>query len=93
MSQQTPATRLAGFLEKYEPGVAKLARGALATVRKRIPGAFELVYGKMRAGHRSQRGNFLLSKRSPMALRQIAQQQRAYRDPHETQYGYVESGQ
>jgi hypothetical protein len=44
MLKQTPAGQLAAFLGKYQPGVAALARGALARLRKRLPGAFELVY-------------------------------------------------
>lgn len=44
MLKQTPARQLAAFLRKYEPGVAALARGTLARLRKRLPGAFELVY-------------------------------------------------
>lgn len=49
MIQKTAAKQLAEFLEKYEPGVAKLARGALAALRRRLPGAFELVYDNYNA--------------------------------------------
>jgi hypothetical protein len=42
---KTPAQQLAGFLAKFEPRVAAAARAALARLRKRLPGAFELVYG------------------------------------------------
>lgn len=40
----TPAEQIAGFLAKYDPAVAKLARATRAAVRKRFPTAFELVY-------------------------------------------------
>ena len=49
MVKETPAMQLAAFLGKYEPGVAALARGALARLRKRLPGAFELVYDNYNA--------------------------------------------
>jgi len=40
----TPANQLAGFLAKYDPAVAKLARAARAALRKRFPTAIEQVY-------------------------------------------------
>jgi len=40
----SPAKQLAGFIAKYDPGVARLARGCRATLRKRLPTAHELVY-------------------------------------------------
>jgi hypothetical protein len=49
MTPKTPAKQLAEFLEKFEPRVAKLAGGALAALRKRLPGAFELVYDNYNA--------------------------------------------
>jgi len=41
---ETPAKQLAGFIDKYDPAVAKLARAARAAVRRRLPTALELVY-------------------------------------------------
>jgi len=49
MINQTPAKKLAGFLAKYEPRVAALAKGALARLRRRLPGSFELVYDNYNA--------------------------------------------
>jgi hypothetical protein len=49
MGEQTPAKQLAAFLAKYEPDVATLAKGALARLRKRLPGAYELVYDNYNA--------------------------------------------
>ena len=40
----TPAAQLAGFLAKFSPEVRAVAKAALATMRKRVPGAVELVY-------------------------------------------------
>lgn len=36
--------QLAGFLAKYTPAIAALARAARAKLRKRLPGAVEMVY-------------------------------------------------
>jgi hypothetical protein len=46
---QTPASKLDGFVRKYEPRVAALAKGALARLRKRVPGSFELIYDNYNA--------------------------------------------
>ena len=35
---------LSRFIARFSPVIAKRARGALAAMRKRLPGAFELVY-------------------------------------------------
>jgi len=43
-SDLTPARQLASFLSKFLPTVAREARTALASVRKLVPGATELVY-------------------------------------------------
>ena len=40
----TPAAQLRGFIAKYSPEVASDARSVLAWMRKRLPGAVELVY-------------------------------------------------
>jgi hypothetical protein len=42
--EDSPSKRLAGFIDKYDPRVAKLARETRAAVRKRFPTAIELVY-------------------------------------------------
>ena len=49
MNEPSPAKQLAGFLDKYDPAVAKLARAALAGLRKQLPGAFQLVYDNYNA--------------------------------------------
>lgn len=43
-STVAPAKQLAGFIGKYEPAVAKLARSCRAAMRKKLPTANELVY-------------------------------------------------
>jgi hypothetical protein len=40
----TPAAQLTGFLAKLPPDVRGTMKAALATMRKRMPGAVELVY-------------------------------------------------
>ena len=40
----SPAAQLNGFLAKYTPDVAKTAKAALVRMRRRLPGAIELVY-------------------------------------------------
>jgi hypothetical protein len=47
--EPTPAQQLAAFLRKYDPAVTVVARGALARLRKRLPGAMELVYDNYNA--------------------------------------------
>ena len=46
---RTPAQQLRIFLAKFEPRVAASARSALARLRKRLPGATELVYDNYNA--------------------------------------------
>jgi hypothetical protein len=46
---KSPSAQLAGFLAKFTPEVAALARAALVTMRKRLPGAIELVYDNYNA--------------------------------------------
>jgi hypothetical protein len=41
---ESPSKQLEGFIAKYDPKVAKLARATRAAVRKRLPTALELVY-------------------------------------------------
>ncbi|MGO8997362.1 MAG: hypothetical protein ACLQVI_28940 [Polyangiaceae bacterium] len=45
----TPKEQLDVFLDRFTPDVAKLARGALARMRKLTPGALELVYDNYNA--------------------------------------------
>ena len=49
MRAKSPAAQLAGFLAKFTPEVAASARAALARMRKRLPGAIELVYDNYNA--------------------------------------------
>jgi hypothetical protein len=41
--------RLAGFLSRFDPAVAAVGRAALAKMRRRVPGAVELVYDNYNA--------------------------------------------
>jgi hypothetical protein len=45
----TPAQQLSSFLAKFDPRVAASARAALARLRKKLPGAMELVYDNYNA--------------------------------------------
>src|SRR5882724_2372852 len=49
MPTRTPAQQLRVFLAKFEPRVAVSARSALSRLRKRLPGATELVYDNYNA--------------------------------------------
>ena len=49
MPTRTPAQQLGIFLAKFEPRVAVLARAALSRLRKRLPGATEMVYDNYNA--------------------------------------------
>ena len=44
MKTNSASQQLAGFIAKYDPAVAALARAARAVLRKRFPTAMELVY-------------------------------------------------
>jgi hypothetical protein len=48
-SKRTPTQELARFLARYDPAVATIARAALARLRKRLPGATEIVYDNYNA--------------------------------------------
>ncbi|HEY7471880.1 MAG TPA: DUF1801 domain-containing protein [Gemmatimonadota bacterium] len=48
-STESPARQLAGFLDKFDPRVAALARACRAAMRKRLPTAHELVYDNYNA--------------------------------------------
>ena len=45
----TPARQLAGFLARYTPDIARRTRAILTAMRKRLPGATELVYDNYNA--------------------------------------------
>jgi hypothetical protein len=45
----TPAKQLAAFLARFSPGVAALAKTGRAKLRKRLPGAIEMVYDNYNA--------------------------------------------
>lgn len=45
----TPQKQLEGFLAKYDPAVVKQAKAVLAAMRKRLPGATEIVYDNYNA--------------------------------------------
>ena len=49
VKHEDPEQRLAGFIAKYAPPIAKLAKAALAKMRARLPGACELVYDNYNA--------------------------------------------
>jgi len=44
-----PAAQLASFIAKYDPAIGRLVRAARAKLRKRMPGAIELVYDNYNA--------------------------------------------
>jgi hypothetical protein len=47
--KKTPGQQLAGFMAKYTPAVAAVAKTALGKLRRRLPGAVELVYDNYNA--------------------------------------------
>ena len=49
MAEKSPERRLAEFIAKFSPEVARVARGARTKVRELLPGAFELVYDNYNA--------------------------------------------
>ena len=46
---ETPSQELARYLAKFDPAVARTARAALGLLRKRLPGATEIVYDNYNA--------------------------------------------
>lgn len=46
---ESAAKQLAGFLGRFDPKVAAVARAALTKMRRRVPGAVELVYDNYNA--------------------------------------------
>lgn len=49
MKDASPEKQLAGFIAKYAPEIGALAEAALTKMRKRLPGAIELVYDNYNA--------------------------------------------
>jgi hypothetical protein len=49
MKSPSPAKQLSGFLAKFNPPIAALAKTARAKIRKRLPGAVEMVYDNYNA--------------------------------------------
>jgi hypothetical protein len=49
MPNPTPAQQLRSFLAKFDPRVAASARAALSRLRKKLPGAIEIVYDNYNA--------------------------------------------
>jgi hypothetical protein len=45
----SPEEQLDGFINKYSPEIAASARDILATMRKRLPGAVQMVYDNYNA--------------------------------------------
>ena len=45
----SPTKQVAGFISKFDPPIAKLARASRAALRKRLPTAVELVYDNYQA--------------------------------------------
>ncbi len=49
MKAESPKVQLDGFLAKFTPEVRAIAKAALAKMRRRLPGALELVYDNYNA--------------------------------------------
>ena len=49
MAELSPKKQLDGFIAKFSPEVASATKKALAAMRKRLPGALELVYDNYNA--------------------------------------------
>lgn len=49
MAEKSSEMQVAGFIAKYSPEVARVARQARAKIRKLLPGAVELVYDNYNA--------------------------------------------
>ena len=49
MKELSPAKQWDGFLARFNPEIVALVRGSLARMRKRLPGAVELVYDNYNA--------------------------------------------
>jgi hypothetical protein len=49
LSTESPAKQLAGFLARFDPSIAKIARASRVALRKQFPTANELVYDNSQA--------------------------------------------
>jgi hypothetical protein len=49
MTSDSPEAQLAGFVAKFNPEIAALAKACLAKMRKRLPGATQAVYDNYNA--------------------------------------------
>lgn len=49
LNTHSTATQVAGFIARFDPAIAKLARAARSVIRKRYPTAIELVYDNYNA--------------------------------------------
>ena len=49
MKKKSPAAQLDAFFAKYTPAIAEQGKAALAKMRKRLPGAVEMVYDNYNA--------------------------------------------
>ncbi len=49
MKELSPAKQWDGFLGRFDPEIVALVKGALARMRKRVPGAVELIYDNFNA--------------------------------------------
>jgi hypothetical protein len=49
MNQVSPAKQWEAFLARFNPGIVSLVKAALALMRKRVPGAVEMVYDNYNA--------------------------------------------
>ena len=49
MTVPTPKQQLDGFIARFTPGIARLIKACHASMRKRVPGATELVYDNFNA--------------------------------------------
>lgn len=49
MKELTPAKQWGGFLARFNPEIVALVKGSLTRIRKRVPGAVELVYDNYNA--------------------------------------------
>jgi hypothetical protein len=49
MKEKSASAQLAEFIAKFDPKIAKVAKSILAAMRKRLPGAVEIVYDNYNA--------------------------------------------
>ncbi|MBK5255521.1 MAG: hypothetical protein JJE39_05770 [Vicinamibacteria bacterium] len=49
MKELTPARQWEGFLRRFDPKIVSVVKGSLTRMRKRLPGAVELVYDNYNA--------------------------------------------